>query len=84
MSIIRTIKGNVRSAATLARDGVDDLRLQHDLGEAYRDFGLRTIELMNAGKLAAPELDFDADRIRALRDQLEAAPKHAASRPLTH
>lgn len=72
MSLIQKVKGNLRDAATIARDGVEDMRTNHDLTRAYTELGRRTVDLMDAGKLDAAVLEFDVDRIRALKAELES------------
>ena len=67
MGILDKVKGNIHEAATMARDGVEDMQLTHELGRAYEELGRRTVDLMDAGKLGAAALDFDVDRIRKLK-----------------
>lgn len=66
MSILDKVKGNLQETATMARDGVEDMKVRHELAQAYEELGRRTVGLMNAGKLEAAALDFDVDRIRKL------------------
>ncbi len=66
MSILGKVKGNLQETATMARDGVEDMKVRHELAQAYEELGRRTVGLMNAGKLKAAALDFDVDRIRKL------------------
>jgi hypothetical protein len=72
MSLAQKVRGNLRDAAVMARDGVEDMRTSHDLTRAYTELGRRTVDLMDAGKLDADVLEFDVDRIRALKAELEA------------
>lgn len=67
MGFLDKVKGNIRETATAAREGVEDLQTKHELGQAYGDLGRRTLDLIDAGKLQAPELDFDVERIRKLK-----------------
>ena len=66
MSILDKVKGNLHETATMARDGVEDMKARRELGQAYEELGRRTVGLMNSGKLEAAALDFDVDRIRKL------------------
>lgn len=72
MSILARVKGNLQETATLARDGVEDMKIRRELAEAYEELGRRTVGLMNAGKLEAAALDFDVDRIRKLEAETGA------------
>lgn len=70
MGIIDKVKSTIHDTASLARDGIDEMQTGRELDQAFGDLGRRTVGLMDAGKLTAPELDFDVDRIRALRTEL--------------
>ena len=72
MGILDKVKGSIQDTATMARDGVEDMQAKHALGHAYEELGRRTVDLMDAGKLEAPELDFDIDRIRKLKAEIDA------------
>lgn len=72
MSILAKVKGNIQETATLARDGVEDMKIRHELAQAYEELGRRMVGLMNAGKLEAAALDFDVDRIRQLEAEAGA------------
>ena len=72
MSILGKVKGNIQETATMAREGVGDMHAKHGLAQAYEELGRRTVDLMDAGKLEAAELDFDVDRIRKLKADIDA------------
>lgn len=71
MSLIDRIKGNIHETATMAREGMEDLQTKRELGEAYGELGRRAFALVESGKLTAAELDFDVERIRKLKAELE-------------
>jgi hypothetical protein len=51
---------------------VEELQTKRELGQAYAELGRRAFDLIDAGKLDAKELDFDAEEIRKLKANLEA------------
>ena len=72
MGFLDTVKKNVQETAAMAREGVEDLQTRHELGQAYGELGRKTLDLIAAGKLHAPELDSDVERIRKLKAALTA------------
>jgi hypothetical protein len=72
MGFIDKVKENIHEAATTAREGAEEMRTKHELGQAYGELGRRAFDLVDAGKLQMAELDFDVERIRKLRAELEA------------
>ena len=79
MSIINKVKENLRGTAVAAREGVEDLQTNHELGQAYGELGRRAFDLIDGGKLESAELDFDVKRIRTLRAALGTTGTPAAS-----
>jgi len=77
MGFIDRVKGNLQETAAMAREGIDDQRKKHELGQLYGELGRRAFELIDSGKLQTDELDCDVARIRALQAELDAeAPEH--------
>jgi hypothetical protein len=72
MGFLDKVKGNIRTTAAKAREGVEELQTKRELGQAYAELGRRAYDLIDAGKLQAKELDFDVERIRKLKAELEA------------
>jgi hypothetical protein len=72
MGFLDKLKGNIGKTASKAREGVEELQTKRELGQAYGELGRRAFDLIEAGKLHAKELDFDAERIRELKANLEA------------
>jgi hypothetical protein len=72
MGFLDKVKGNIRKTASKAREGMEDLQTRRELGQAYGALGRRAFDLIDAGKLQAPELNSDVERIRKLTTDLEA------------
>jgi hypothetical protein len=72
MGFLDKVKGNIRKTAAKAREGVEELQTKRELGQAYAELGRRAFDLIDGGKLQAKELDFDVERIRKLKADLEA------------
>jgi hypothetical protein len=73
MGILDKVKENIHAGAVAARDGVEELQVNHELGQAYRELGRRTFDLVEGGSLASADLDDDMKRIRELRSDLGKA-----------
>jgi hypothetical protein len=78
MGFLDKVGGNIRKTASKAREGVEELQTKRELGQAYAELGRRAFDLIDAGKLQAPELDFDTERIRKLKVDLEAEEQAAS------
>jgi hypothetical protein len=72
MGFLDKVKGNIRETATMAREGLEEIQTKRELAQAYGELGRRAFDLIDAGKLEAKELDFDVERIRKLKADLEA------------
>ena len=72
MDFLDKVKKNVQETAAMAREGVEDLQTRHELGQAYGELGRKTLDLIDAGTLQAPELGSDVERIRKLKADLAA------------
>jgi hypothetical protein len=72
MGFLDKVKENIRETAAKAREGVEELQTKRELGKAYAELGRTAFDLSDAGKLQAKELDFDVERIRKLKADLEA------------
>ncbi len=78
MGLIDKVKGSIHETATAAREGIDEIQTRRELDTAYGDLGKRTVALIDAGTLAAPELEFDVARIGALKAELGEHPEQTA------
>lgn len=72
MGFLDKVKANVQEAATLAREGLEEVQTKRELGQAYGDLGRTAFDLIERGELSHPGLAADAERIRALKAELEA------------
>jgi hypothetical protein len=78
MGFLDSVRGNIRETASKAREGVEELQTKRELAQAYGELGRTAFDLVDAGKLRAPELDFDIERIRKLKTNLEAEEQAAS------
>jgi len=81
MSFIDRVKNNIQETATMAREGIDDLQKKRELGQLYEELGRRTFELIEGGKLKTDELDYDIERIRKVRAELDPEEPVAGGAP---
>ncbi len=72
MGLLDKAMAAAEQAAMKAKETADDLQTKRALGQAYGELGQRTFELIESGEVAAPELEPLAERVRALKAQLEA------------
>jgi hypothetical protein len=71
MGFLDKIKENIQETATMAREGIGDLQTKRELGQAYGELGRKAFDLLESGALQSPELQAQADAVRALKKQLE-------------
>lgn len=74
MGFLDKVKANVQEAATMAREGVEEVQTKRELGQVYGELGRRAFDLIERGEIAHAELDEGAAEIRRLKAELEAAP----------
>jgi hypothetical protein len=77
-SFLDRLKDATSVVATRAREGVEELQTKHELAQAYGDLGRTTAGLVESGAVSHPELNERAEKIRALKAQLEAKPDEPA------
>jgi len=77
MGLLDKIKDNIQETANLAKEGLGDLQTKRELGSAYGELGKKAFDLIDQGKLTAPDLNVDVDKIRKLKAELEAEEKAA-------
>lgn len=78
MGLIDKVKGSIQETAVAAREGIDEIKTRRELDAAYGDLGRRTLALIDAGTLTAPELDYDVARVRMLQAELGDQPEQTA------
>jgi len=74
MSFFDRAKEVAAQAAGRAKEELDEIQTRLELDKAYRQLGKAAFELVDAGELTQPELTEAAERIRALRAQLNDKP----------
>src|SRR4051794_25952065 len=81
MSFFDKAKAAATQAAARAKQGAEDLQLKVDLGSAYDDLGKAAFELIEQGKIAHPDLDAPAAKVREVRQKMDAGVKPAEPEP---
>ena len=72
MGLLDKVMVAAEQAAMKAKETADELQTKRALGQAYGELGRETFELISSGEVSAPELEPLAERVRALKSQLEA------------
>lgn len=72
MGLLDKAMAAAEQAALKAKETADELQTKRALGQAYGGLGQKTYELIESGEVSAPELEPLAERVRALKVQLEA------------
>jgi hypothetical protein len=72
MGLLDKAMAAAEQAAMKAKETADELQTKRALGQAYGELGQKTFELISSGEVSAPELEPLAERVRALKSQLEA------------
>jgi hypothetical protein len=74
-------KAAAEQAAAKAKEGVEDVQLKRELGQAYGALGRKAFELVESGELSHPQLEAVVARIRGLneKDAAADAPEPAAA-----
>ena len=68
MGFLDKAKSAAETAASKAKEGIDDVQTKRELGQAYDALGKLTYELHNAGEISHQRLDELVSQIRKLRD----------------
>lgn len=77
--MLEQVKAAAEQAAIKAKETAGELQARRELGQAYGELGQRTFELIESGEVSVPALDPPAERIRALKAQLDAPEAAAAA-----
>ena len=77
-SFFDRLKDATNTLATRAREEVEELQTKHELSQTYGELGRTTASLVETGAVSHPELEAYAEKIRALKAQLEAAKAEGA------
>jgi hypothetical protein len=65
-------KAAAEQAAAKAKEGVEDVQLKRELGQAYGELGRAAFDLIESGELSHSGLEEAAGKIRALNEKAEA------------
>jgi hypothetical protein len=65
-------KAAAEQAATKAKEGVEDVQLKRELGQAYTDLGRTAFGLIESGELSHSGLEEAAGKVRALNEKAAA------------
>jgi hypothetical protein len=71
MELLDKAMAAAEQAAMKVKETADELQAKRALGQAYGELGQKTFELISSGEVSAPELEPLAERVRALKSQLE-------------
>jgi hypothetical protein len=66
MGFLDKAKAAAEQAAAKAKEGVEDVQVKRELGQAYGELGKATFELVEKGGLSHPGLEEVVTRIREL------------------
>jgi len=85
MGFLDKAKAAAEQAANKAKEGIEDVQTKRELGQAYNELGQKAHELVSSGVLSHPELAALAEKINALKAQVEqeGEPVGAAAAPST-
>jgi hypothetical protein len=72
MGFLDKAKAAAETAATKAKEGVEDVQLKRELGQAYTDLGRTAFELIESGELSHSGLEEAAGKVRALNEKAAA------------
>ena len=78
MGFLDKAKAAAETAATKAKEGVEEVQTKRELGQAYDELGKATYALIQSGDVENPSLSAIAEKISSLKAQLEAKPEPAA------
>ena len=82
MGLLEQVKAAAEQAAIKAKETAGELQTRRELAQAYGELGQRAFELIESGAVSAPALHPLAERIRALKAQLEAPEAAETSEPV--
>ena len=69
MGFLDKAKAAAEQAAAKAKEGVDDVQVKRELGQAYGELGKATFELIESGDVSNATLDPIAEKIRGLNER---------------
>jgi hypothetical protein len=69
VGIFDKAKAAAEQAAAKAKEGVEDVQVKRELGQAYGELGKTTFELVESGELSHAALEEVVARIRGLNEK---------------
>jgi hypothetical protein len=72
MGLLDKAKSAAESATSKAKEGIGEVQMKRELGQAYDELGKLAFELHDAGEIVHDRLDDLVGRIRKLKSDLEA------------
>jgi len=69
MGFLDKAKAAAEQAAAKAKEGVEDVQVKRELGQAYGELGKATFALVEAGDISHPQLDEVVAKIRGLNEK---------------
>ena len=73
MGFLDKAKAAAEQAAAKAKEGVEDVQLKRELGQAYGELGRTAFDLVEGGELSHPQLEEIVAKIRGLNEKDAAA-----------
>jgi hypothetical protein len=69
MGFLDKAKAAAVEATAKAKEGVEDVQVKRELGQAYNELGKVAFELIESNEIAHPKLETVAEKIRALNER---------------
>jgi hypothetical protein len=73
MPFLDRLRAATETAAARAKEELETLQKRRELTQAYADLGRKAFDRLETGALSEPSFAEDAERIRRLKAELEAA-----------
>ena len=77
MGFLDKAKAAAEQAAAKAKEGVEDVQVKRELGQAYGELGKAAFGLAERGEISHPELDEIVAKIRGLNEKAASADEAA-------
>ena len=73
MGLLEKAKAAAEQAATMAKEGVEDVQAKRNLSHAYEQLGRTAYDLFQAGQISHQRLNAPADEISKLQAEAQSA-----------
>ena len=77
MGFLDKAKAAAEQAAAKAKEGVEDVQVKRELGQAYGELGKTAFDLAERGEISHPELEEIVAKIRGLNEKAADSPAPA-------